>query len=124
MLTTESISLIITVYNRQTYLAQTIESVLQQTYKDWELLIWDDGSTDDSLKIAHHYAQFNSQIQVIASHHQGRGPALASAITQTKGVYLAWVDSDDLLYPTTLAETIAILNSEPSVGVWSILIIW
>ena len=111
-----TISLVITVYNRQNYLTETIETVIQQTSKNWELLIWDDGSTDDSVKIANHYAQLHPQIRVIAAPHLGRGPALAKAIAQTKGAYLGWVDSDDKLSPTALAETAAILDTQPSVG--------
>ncbi len=109
-------SLVITVYNGQAYLAATIESVLQQTRKDWQLLIWDDGSTDSSLEIAHRYAQQDQRIRVIAAQHQGRGVALANAVDQTTGIYLGFVDSDDLLAPTTLAETAEILDAQPKIG--------
>lgn len=110
------ISLVITVYNRQQYLAATIDSILAQTHPDFELLIWDDGSTDNSVEIANHYAQQDPRIQVIAAPHQGQTQALKSAIQKTTGAYIGWVDSDDLLAPTALAETIAILNSHPQVG--------
>lgn len=111
-----SISLIITVYNRQQFLAMTIQSVLAQTYQDFELLIWDDGSTDNSVEMAQQYAQQDARIRVVAADHQGFAPALKAAIAMTTGAYLGWVDSDDLLAPTALQETIAVLETAPSVG--------
>ena len=110
------ISLVITSYNRERYLSATIESILAQTWTDFELLIWDDGSTDASVAICRDYAQQDRRVRVIAAPHQGRVPALKAAISHTRGTYLGWVDSDDLLAPTALAETAAILNAEPDVG--------
>jgi glycosyltransferase involved in cell wall biosynthesis len=111
-----AVSLIITVYNREPFLAETIESVLAQTYRDFELLIWDDGSTDGSVAIAEHYAQQDARIRCVAAGHQGFAPALRAAIATTTGTYLGWVDSDDLLAPMALEETIAVLNGSSSVG--------
>lgn len=111
-----SISLIITTYNRSGYLANAIESVLSQTRGDFELLIWDDGSTDGSLGIAHDYEQKDKRIKVIAASHTGRGQALHDAIAQTQGKYLGIVDSDDLLAREALEETASVLDSQPGVG--------
>ncbi len=111
-----SASLIISVYNRQSFLPTAIESVLAQTHPDFELLIWDDGSTDDSVAIAQRYAEQDDRIRVVAAPHQGFAPALKSAILQSTGRYLGWVDSDDALAPTALAETIALLDAHPTVG--------
>ncbi|UBF30098.1 glycosyltransferase (plasmid) [Kovacikia minuta CCNUW1] len=111
-----SISLVTTVYNRQRYLAEMIESILSQTYPYFELLIWDDGSTDDSLAIAQHYATQDGRIRVITAPHQGIAPALKGAIAATTAPYLGWVDSDDLLAPTALEQTIAILDTRPDIG--------
>ncbi len=113
---TPSISLVIPIYNRALYLPSVIESVLAQTHPDFELLLWDDGSTDDSVAIATHYAQRDKRLRVVAAPHQGQTGSLKSAIAQTTGTYVGWVDSDDLLAPTALAETIAILNANPNVG--------
>lgn len=111
-----SISLIITSYNRSAYLAAAIESVLKQTYTDFELLLWDDGSTDLSPHIARYYALQDSRIQLKTAHHQGVAPALKAAIAATTGHYLGWVDSDDLLAPIALEQTVAVLNTYPHVG--------
>ncbi|WP_068818813.1 glycosyltransferase [Phormidesmis priestleyi] len=111
-----SVSLIVTAYNRQQFLAKTIESILAQTYSDFELLIWDDGSTDHSVAISQQYAEQDARIRVVAADHRGFASALRAAISTTTGAYLGWVDSDDLLEPTALQETISALDAAPSVG--------
>ncbi|MTJ07615.1 CHAT domain-containing protein [Anabaena sp. UHCC 0204] len=111
-----AISLVITAYNRDRYLAATIESILTQTRGDFELLIWDDGSTDSSVEIAREYAKRDQRVRVIVAKHLGRGLALKLAISQTTAPYIAWVDSDDLLAPTALSETAAVLDKKPDIG--------
>jgi glycosyltransferase involved in cell wall biosynthesis len=110
------ISLVITVYNRERYLSEAIESVLAQTRQDFDLLIWDDGSTDNSVEIAKEYAKRDRRIRVVAAEHQGRTPSLKEALAQTKGSYIGLVDSDDLLAPTALEETATVLEADPVVG--------
>jgi len=110
------ISIVITSYNRAQYLPAAIESVLTQTYSNFDLLIWDDGSTDGSVEIARRYAQEDQRIQVVTARHQGLAPALKAAVAATKGTYLGWVDSDDTLDPTALAETTAVLDAQPNIG--------
>lgn len=110
------VSIAIVNYNRERYLAAAIESVLTQTYPGFELLIWDDGSTDRSLEIARYHAQRDKRIKLIAATHQGIARARKAAIAHTTGQYIGWVDSDDLLAPQALAETVAALNASPSVG--------
>lgn len=111
-----SVSIVITTYNRERFLGAAIASVLQQTYSNFELLVWDDGSTDGSVALAQAYAQQDPRVRVVAATHQGRVAALASAIAQTQGTYLGWVDSDDRLAPTALAETVQRLDACPAVG--------
>lgn len=111
------VDLVITSYNRDRYLAAAIQSVLAQTYPHFELLIWDDGSTDRSVAIAQAYAQQDPRIRVIAAQHQGLSMSLSQAIASTTHhPYLGWVDSDDQLAPTALAETVAILDAQPQTG--------
>lgn len=111
-----SISLIITVYNRERYLAAAIESVLAQTRRDFELLIWDDGSSDRSVEIARHYEKQDKRLKVRVAPYTGRGQALHDAIAQTTGKYLGIVDSDDRLAPTALEETVGVLETHLDVG--------
>lgn len=110
------VSLITTVYNRAQFLGCAIESVLAQTFADFELIIWDDGSTDGSLELARGYAEKDQRIRVIAAPHQGRVQSLFDAHALAQGEYLAWVDSDDVLAPTALEETIAILDADKAIG--------
>lgn len=109
-------SLILTTYNRSAYLAAAIESVLAQTYSNFELIIWDDGSTDCSLQIAQQYARQDSRIRLVAAPHQGRVRSLKAAHVLAQGAYVGWLDSDDKLALTALEETVAILDAQPQVG--------
>jgi glycosyltransferase involved in cell wall biosynthesis len=110
------VSLVIPVYNRQRYLALTIKSILAQTYPYFELLVWDDGSSDLSTKIARYHALRDSRIRLIEAPHQGVAASLQSAIASTTGQYIGWVDSDDLLAPHALAETVATLERQSEIG--------
>ncbi|MEQ9670177.1 CHAT domain-containing protein [Coleofasciculus sp. G2-EDA-02] len=113
---TATISLVITTYNRERYLGAAIDSILAQTWGDFELIVWDDGSTDGSVTIAQDYAKRDQRVRVIAAEHLGRVVSLQRAIAKTTGSYIGWVDSDDFLAPTALAETAAILDTQPDVG--------
>jgi glycosyltransferase involved in cell wall biosynthesis len=126
------VSLAMTVYNRENYLSQALDSILIQTYPHWHLIIWDDGSTDTSPDIAKHYAQLDPRIRFIPAPHTGRQHALRAAVQASDRSclaspswsgnsteahrYLAWIDSDDLLDPDALAATVTILDSNPQVG--------
>ena len=111
------ISIVMTVYNRERYLKTAIESVLSQTYPNFEFLIWDDGSTDNSLNIARNYAKLDPRIKVLAAEHRGVSYSLMAAIRETAFPYFGCVDSDDLLAPKALAETVPLLDANPQVGV-------
>jgi len=111
------VSIIMTAHNRERYIGKAIESVIAQTYKDFDLLIWDDGSTDNTFAIACEYAKKDSRIRLAAYDHRGPVKALKEAIADTFGFYLCWVDSDDLLEPMALEETVAVLDSDQAVGV-------
>lgn len=113
---TVPISIVTTVYNRERYLGKAIESVLAQTRKDFELLIWDDGSKDHSVEIALSYAERDQRVRVVAAEHLGQGRALKSAIAETTGAYIGQVDSDDFLAITALEETATVLDKHPEVG--------
>lgn len=111
-----TVSVIIRGYNRERYIGPAIESVLAQTYTDFDLLVWDDGSTDRTARIAIEYAKKDRRIRVAACEHRGAVKSLKAAVADTFGAYLCWVDSDDLLSPTALEETVAVLDEHPSVG--------
>jgi glycosyltransferase involved in cell wall biosynthesis len=110
------ISLVITTYNRANFLPKAIDSVLGQTYADFELIIWDDGSEDGSLEIARRYAAKDSRLVLVEAPHLGRGKALRFALERARGEYLGWVDSDDFLERNALSETVAVLDANPDLG--------
>jgi glycosyltransferase involved in cell wall biosynthesis len=110
------VSIITTVYNREKHLPKAIESVLAQTYSNFELIIWDDGSTDNSLEIAYFYAEQDSRIRIVPAIHQGRGNAVANACATSKGVYLGLLDSDDLLVETAIEEAVSCLEKDEKLG--------
>jgi glycosyltransferase involved in cell wall biosynthesis len=110
------ISLVMTVYNRERYLAMAIDSVLCQTHANFELIIWDDGSTDSSLAIAREYSDRDRRIKAIASEHQGRAKSLKQAHLLCQGEFVGWLDSDDVLAPSALERTLQILASNSDVG--------
>lgn len=104
------VSIITPNYNCGRFISQTIESVLAQTYTDWEMLIVDDCSTDGSYEIALEYASKDSRIKVFRN-EQNSGAAISRnrAIEESKGEYLAFLDSDDLWMPEKLEKQIAFM---------------
>ncbi len=89
------ISVIIPVYNADKWLNRCIDSVLAQTLSDWELILIDDGSTDDSPIICDKRASSDERIRVIHQENQGASLARRNGITEAKGEYISFIDSDD-----------------------------
>ena len=98
------VSVIIPVYNKQDYIKRTINSVLNQTYKNFEIIVVDDGSTDNSLKAIKQIK--DKRIKVFAQKNLGVSNARNKGIKQAKGNYIAFLDADDEFLPKYL-ETIA-----------------
>ncbi len=95
------ISIIVPVYNVETYLSQCIESVLSQTMQDFELILVDDGSTDNCPQICDFYAKKYKQIQVIHQENGNIGKARNAGLAVASGQYILFLDSDDWLEPFT-----------------------
>lgn len=98
-------SIISPVYNTSAYLKKFFESVLNQTYDDFELIMVDDGSTDGSLEICKEYAEKDNRIKVLSHKNQGSGPTRNKGIENATGEYLLFFDSDDWV-STHLLETV------------------
>lgn len=113
------VSIITPAYNAARYIEHTLESAVRQTFGDFELLIVDDGSTDQTLEIANRYAARDSRVLVSRQSNRGIASARNAAMAQARGRYFALLDSDDLWFPTYLAEQIAILEQRPDVDVLS-----
>ncbi|MCS5712447.1 glycosyltransferase [Candidatus Berkiella aquae] len=108
------VSIIIATYNRKTFLQQAIASVFKQTYQDFELIIVDDGSTDDTASMV---AEFNDpRLHYIYQGNHGRSYARNIALNLVKGEYIAFLDSDDLYLPHKLQLQVAYLDKHLKTG--------
>lgn len=108
----EYISIGIPIYNAESYLADAIKSVLAQTYPYWELILVDDGSTDNSLEIAQEFAAKDNRIRIISDGLNKKLPArLNQIIKEAKYDYIARMDADDLMDPMRLELQLEVLKS-------------
>lgn len=89
------ISVIVPLYNAEKYLRDCIESILSQTFTDFECMLIDDGSKDNSLNICFEYAAKDNRIKVIQNEHKGVSYARNTGLKMAKGEYISFVDSDD-----------------------------
>lgn len=96
------ISVIVPVYNTEVYLKNCIESILNQTFSDFELILVDDGSTDNSGNICDFYSTIDPRIKVIHQHNQGQAAARNNALKISNCEWVHFVDSDDLIHPQML----------------------
>ena len=108
------VSVIIPTYNRAEYLGEAIQSVFDQTFEDFEILIVDDGSTDDTqqLVLSFHDPRLRSFYQ----NNCGISAARNAAIRSADGEYIAFLDSDDVWLPELLESQVAVLDRRPEIG--------
>lgn len=112
------ISIVVPVYNGAAYLSQCIESIRFQTFKDWELILVDDGSTDKTPDICDEYAAKDQRIRVIHTRNSGPSAAKNLGISLAEGSYITFVDGDDEYGAvTTLEENMSILRSDSSIDI-------
>ena len=99
-------SIIMPAYNSEGFIGQAIESVVKQTFSDWELVVVDDGSTDNTGRIADMYQEQDSRIRVVHQRNSGdAGSARNSALSYTNGRFVQLLDSDDLMSNNLLIES-------------------
>ena len=112
-----TVSVVITCFNYGRFLPDSIGSVLAQTFTDFELLVVDDGSTDDSVAIAQELAAGDARVTVITQENSGQ-PAIPRnlAVSQAQGKYIVCLDADDRLDPGMLAACVAALDADPDVA--------
>lgn len=109
--TNDLISVIIPTYNAEKYILETINSVKSQTYQNWEMIIVDDCSKDNTVEIIKKEAKNDSRIKLIQlSQNCGAAIARNTAIRNAKGKYIAFLDSDDLWYPEKLEKQVAFMQ--------------
>jgi teichuronic acid biosynthesis glycosyltransferase TuaG len=104
------VSIITPAYNAEPYLIETVESVLNQTMGDFELLIVDDGSTDGTLSLAMELAQRDDRIDVTSGPNRGPAAARNDAMRRARGRFFALLDSDDRWFPDYLSAQLRILD--------------
>lgn len=100
------VSIIVPVYNSDVYISECIESVLSQSYKNWELILVDDGSTDQSASICKSYSNKDSRIRTLSKTNGGVSSARNLALSCMKGEWVCFLDSDDMLYADALENLI------------------
>lgn len=106
-----TVSIITPLYNKATYIAYTIQSVLSQTYSNWEMLVVDNGSTDSSWEEAK--AFHDSRIRLLQSQNQGPGAARNYGLKLAQGQWIQFLDADDLLEPDHLEQQLSDAKQNP-----------
>jgi glycosyltransferase involved in cell wall biosynthesis len=113
------VSIIVPFFNAARFIRETVESVLGQTYDDWELLLIDDGSTDDSTRMARDWAAAHDRIFYLEHPgHENRGASMARnlGIEEARGEFIAFLDADDIWLPDKLERQVEIMSRHPEVA--------
>ena len=108
-----TVSVILPIYNVERYLAECLDSIVGQSYRDFEIVVVDDGSLDRSRQIAEEYARSDDRIQIVTRDNGGLGAARNTGVEHARGEFITFVDSDDRLAPDGLA---ALLESATRTG--------
>lgn len=108
-----TVSVLMSVYNSARYLPAAIESILRQTFRDFEFIVIDDGSTDDSRRIVERYAATDARIRLTSRPNTGLARALEEGLAQCRGEFVARMDGDDIALPTRFARQVEYLRRHP-----------
>lgn len=111
----ELLSVIIPSYNHSLYIGEAIQSVMNQTYQNWELIVVDDGSKDNSLEIIGEFVKKDSRIQLVAQENSGAHNAINRGLEMAKGKYLAVLNSDDIYEDNRFAIMIEDMEKNPQI---------
>jgi len=112
-------SVIMPLYNKEAYVEKALKSVLSQSFKDWELIVVNDGSTDGSLNVASKVIEGDSRCRIINQDNAGVGAARNNGATESKGEYLCFLDADDW-WDEMFLEEMSIFSAEyPDAGIWA-----
>lgn len=111
------VSIITPVYNGEKYISETIDSVIRQTYPDWEMIVVDDGSKDGSAVIVRRYVEKENRITLLQQPNGGSASARNNGIRHANGQYIALLDSDDLWDPDFLKSQLALMKEKNAICV-------
>ena len=117
MSTNPLVSVLMSVYNGDRYLDEAIDSILSQTYENFEFIIINDGSTDHTKDILSSYSNQDNRIRVFHQKNHGLTFSLNRGLELSRGKYVARMDADDISSPRRLEEQINYLRANPEVGV-------
>lgn len=118
----KKVSIIMPAYNAEKYISKCIESIINQSIKEWELIIIDDGSTDSTGQICEGYKKNDTRIQVFHQKNSGVSIARNKGIENAGGTYIAFVDSDDILTPDSLKNRIQLIkDSDMAIAAYEII---
>jgi len=109
------VSIIMPVYNGEKYIKEAIDSVINQTYKNWELIIVNDGSKDNTEKIIKSY--YDKRIKYFCQENRGVSAARNKALELAKGKYVTFLDSDDYLPPNSIKARVEYLEKNPDIDI-------
>ena len=110
------ISVLLPVFNAEPYLAGSLDSILSQTFENFEIVAIDDGSTDASAKILSDYAGRDARIRIVKQAHLGIAATLNNGLHRTRGEYVARMDADDISTPTRFAQQISFLEQHRDIA--------
>ncbi|MEM6611256.1 MAG: glycosyltransferase family A protein [Cyanobacteria bacterium P01_C01_bin.72] len=111
------VSVVIAAYNLMAYLPETIANVLQQTFSDFEVIVVDDGSTDNTAQWIEQIT--DPRVRLISQENQGLSGACNTGVINARGEYIAFLDADDLWEKTKLAQQVEILDQQPEISIVS-----
>ena len=113
-----AVSVIIPCFKQAQYLGEAVDSVVDQTFTDWEVVVVDDGSPDDTAQVAAKLIELHGErIRLLQQPNGGVARARNAGIAVALGTYILPLDADDRLHPEMLAETVRLLDSDPGVGI-------
>lgn len=112
-----AVSIVMPAYNVEQFVGEAIESVRQQTFRDFELLVVDDGSTDGTAVVVEHHSRADGRIILLRQHNRGLSTARNVALQHSRGAYIAILDSDDAWMPSFLAAQVELLERKPDVDI-------
>lgn len=114
------ISVVIPLYNKEKAVRATLESVRAQSYTDWECIVVDDGSTDNSREVVEQFKILDFRFKILSQKNGGVSSARNRGIREAKGEYIALLDGDDLWEPTFLKEQVKLIQEFPDAAMWGV----
>src|SRR5687768_1555420 len=116
--TARMISVVMPVYNGERFVSQAVDSVLGQTFRDFEFLIVDDGSTDHTPEILRAFERRDGRVRVIQNNHGGISSALTRGIDESRREWVARIDADDIALPDRFEKQMRTAAANPKVVAW------